>query len=144
MFAIFSGWYTTITLAVYGTLTNNITEQIIQPVVNPAVPTQPNTIADAQQICTNNTTEPEWHPQENIPSGPMEYNAQQQTGFQNYNQNEQYGQEFAEYYGDVPKDPRAYHHPPEGDWEAKGRPRMSDGDRDRERERTRDISYQVS
>lgn len=135
----FLGWYTTITLAVYGTLTNNITEQIIQPAVNPSLPAQPNTIADAQQICSNAPIETEWHPQhtqESIPPTPMEYNAQASTVYhQPYNQTEQYSQEFADYYNDVPKDPRGYHHTPETEWDAKGRSRLPDNERDRDRSR---------
>ncbi|XP_018577529.1 protein virilizer isoform X2 [Anoplophora glabripennis] len=145
---VLKGWYTTITLAVYGTLTNNITEQIIQPVVNPSLPAQPNTIADAQQIISGTTIEPEW-PQESIPAVPvpLEYNAQPSTTYhQPYNQTEPYSQEFTEYYPDVPKDPRGYHHTPETDWDVKGRPRIPDTerdrDRDRDRERSRDVTYQ--
>ncbi|KAJ8978120.1 hypothetical protein NQ317_014175 [Molorchus minor] len=138
---VLKGWYTTITLAVYGTLTNNITEQIIQPVVNPALPAQPNTIADAQQIISGTTIEPEWQ-QEPIPSVPLDYNAQPAPQYhQPYAQTDSYSQEFTEYYSDVPKDPRSYHHTPESDWDSKGRTRMPEGERDRDRERTRE-SYQ--
>ncbi|KAJ8972217.1 hypothetical protein NQ314_000278 [Rhamnusium bicolor] len=134
------GWYTTITLAVYGTLTNNITEQIIQPVVNPTLPAQPNTIADAQQIISGATIEPEWQ-QEAIPAVPLEYSAQPAAPYhQPYAQTESYPQEFTEYYNDVPKDPRSYHHTPETDWDVKARPRISEPERDRER--TRDLTYQ--
>lgn len=128
----------------YGTLTNNITEQIIQPVVNPSLPAQPNTIADAQQIISSTTIEPEWQ-QESIPTVPLEYNAQPTTAYhQPYNQTETYSQEFTEYYPDVPKDPRGYHHTPETEWD-KARPRISETerDRDRDRERNRDVAYQV-
>jgi len=64
--SFFKGLYTTITLAVYGTLTKNLSEQLIQPIVNPALPSQPNTIADSQQIVATNTIESEW-PQETVP-----------------------------------------------------------------------------
>lgn len=50
----------------YGTLTKNLSEQLIQPIVNPALPSQPNTIADSQQIVATNTIESEW-PQETVP-----------------------------------------------------------------------------
>lgn len=143
---VLRGWYTTITLAVYGTLTNNITEQIIQPVVNPALPTQPNTIADAQQIISGSTIENEWN-QENIQPVPIEYNQNAASYPQTYNQTENYPQEYNEYYSEIPKDPRSYHHPPEGEWDAKVRPRSNENERererDRERERTRDANYQV-
>lgn len=129
-------------MAVYGTLTNNITEQIIQPVTNQSLPSQPNTIADAQQICSNPTIEPEWHTQENVPTTPLEYSAQQPVANYNYNSNEQFPQEFGEYYTDIPKDPRSYHHSSETEWDNKGRPRISDTERDRDR--NRDIQYQVS
>jgi hypothetical protein len=142
---VLRGWYTTITLAVYGTLTNNITEQIIQPVVNPALPTQPNTIADAQQIISGSTIENEWN-QENIQPVPIEYNQNAASYPQTYNQTENYPQEYNEYYSEIPKDPRSYHHPPEGEWDAKVRPRSNENERererDRERERTRDANYQ--
>ncbi|KAG5885200.1 hypothetical protein JTB14_012224 [Gonioctena quinquepunctata] len=134
---VLKGLYTTITLAVYGTLTNNITEPIIQPVVNPSLPTQPNTIADAQQIGTVPPLESEWQA-EPIPTVPVEYTAQPAVPYQNYSQPEQYPSEF-EYYNDVPKDPRSYHHTPETEWETtKGRPRISDAERDR----SRDMTYQ--
>lgn len=137
----YTGWYTTITLAVYGTLTNNITEQIVQPVTNQSLPSQPNTIADAQQICANTTSESEWHSQENVTTKPLEYNAQQPATNYNYNANEQFPQEFGEYYTDIPKDPRSYHHNSENEWDNKGRPRISDTERDRDR--NRDMQYQV-
>nr|XP_023012377.1 protein virilizer [Leptinotarsa decemlineata] len=131
---VLKGWYTTITLAVYGTLTNNITEPIVQPVANPSLPTQPNTIADAQQICVVPPVETEWQP-EAIPTVPVEYSAQPAAPYQAYNPPEQYVQDF-EYYPDVPKDPRSYHHTPETEWETKPRPRVSDTERDRSREST--------
>lgn len=138
------GWYTTITLAVYGTLTNNITEQIVQPVANQSLPSQPNTIADAQQICSDTTIEEEWQPQETVPPTPLEYNAQQPAANYNYNSGEPFSQEFGEYYNDVPKDPRSYHHNSETEWDNKGRPRVSDTERERDRDRNRDVQYQVS
>lgn len=143
---VLKGYYSTITLAVYGVLTNNISEQIVQPVVNPALPAQPNTIADAQQIISGTTIESDWQ-QENIQSVPIEYNSQQATSYhQNYTQPETYNQEFNEFYNEVPKDPRNYHHTPETEWESKGRSRNSECDRDRDserdRERNRDLSYQ--
>lgn len=128
----------------YGTLTNNITEQIVQPVTNPSLPSQPNTIADAQQICSNPPIETEWHSQENVAPTLLEYNAQQPAANYNYSSNEQYSQEFGEYYNDLPKDPRSYHHTSESEWDSKGRPRVSDPDRDRDRDRNRDVQYQVS
>lgn len=128
---VLRGLYTTITLAVYGTLTNNIAEQIIQPVVNPTIPNQPNTIADAQQIISTASVDPEWS-QDNIPSQPLEFPNPSTANFQQYAQPEPYQHpEFPEYYNDVPKDPRSYHHTPETDWD-KGRNR--EGDRDRNRD----------
>ncbi|CAH0546418.1 unnamed protein product [Brassicogethes aeneus] len=136
---VLRGWYTTITLAVYGTLTNNITEQIIQPVQNPSLAQQANTIADAQQIISGTTTiEADWQT-DSVPSGSIEYGSNTPaTPYQSYPQQpEGYAQEFGEYYGgDVPKDPRSYHHTPDQDWDSKGRSR--DEDRDRERDRDRD------
>ncbi|CAH1155610.1 unnamed protein product [Phaedon cochleariae] len=137
---VLKGWYTTITLAVYGTLTNKITEQIIQPVVNPSLPAQPNTIADVQQICSSQPLETEW-PQENIQTLPIDYNTQQATPYQTYNQQEPFTQDY-EYYSDVPKDPRSYLHNPETEWDSKSRSRVSDADRDKDRERNRDVGYQ--
>lgn len=54
----------------YGTLTNNIAEQLVQPVVNPALPNQPNTIADSQQIIPSSSVDAEWS-QDNIPAQPL-------------------------------------------------------------------------
>lgn len=108
------------------------------------MPSQPHTIPDAQQICSNATIETEWHPQENVPAAPLEYTAQQATANYNYNSNEQYSQEFGEYYNDIPKDPRSYHHTTESEWDNKTRPpRVSDTDRDRDRDRNREVQYQV-
>lgn len=140
---IFLGWYTTITLAVYGTLTVNIAEQIVSPVVTPALPAQPNTIADVQQIVSQNSIEPEW-PQETVQPVPLEYSAQTAATYNpQYNQPEPYQQEYQEYYNEVPKDPRSYHHTPETDWDSKSRSRPAEAERDRERSRNV-ISYAVS
>lgn len=107
------------------------------------MPSQPNTIVDAQQICSNTTIETEWNSQENLPPTPLDYSAQQPTATYNYNANEQYSQEFGEYYNDIPKDPRSYHHTSETEWDSKGRPRVSDTERDRDRERNLEVQYQV-
>ncbi|XP_072392863.1 protein virilizer [Diabrotica undecimpunctata] len=128
---VLRGWYTTITLAVYGTLTNNIAEPIIQPPVNPSLNNQPNTIQDAQQICAGSPLDAEW-PQDNITPVPIDYTAQQADPYQQFVPPEQYVQEF-DYYTEVPKDPRSYHHTPETDWD-KGR-------RDDVREHSRDVPY---
>lgn len=74
----------------------------------------------------------------------MEYNAQQPAANYNYNSGEPFTQEFGEYYNDIPKDPRSYHHNSETEWDNKGRPRVSDTERERERDRNRDAQYQVS
>ncbi|XP_017779064.1 PREDICTED: protein virilizer isoform X2 [Nicrophorus vespilloides] len=134
---VLRGWYTTITLAVYGTLTANITEQIIPPVVTPSLPAQPNTISDVQQIISQNPIENDW--QEPIQQVPMEYNQQTATQYpQPYVSQENYQQEnYGEYYGEAPKDPRSYHHTPETDWDNKGRSRPSETENTRE-QRTRD------
>ncbi|XP_076274997.1 protein virilizer-like isoform X2 [Rhynchophorus ferrugineus] len=134
---VLKGLYTTITLAVYGTLTNNIAEQLVQPVVNPALPNPPNTIADAQQIISGSSVDAEWS-QDNISTQPLEYPNQAATNYQQYNQPESYQhQEFSEYYNDVPKDPRSYHHTPETEWD-KGRNRDSDRERNRDMYQDRD------
>lgn len=128
-------------MAVYGTLTNNLTEQIIQSTVPPAAPNSNNVIAEVPQICATPTIEQEW-PQENIPAVPVEYVAQQAAAYQPYNQNDQpYTQEFVEYYNDVPKDPRSYHQTPETEWDAKSRSRIVEAER--ERDLNIDVPYQV-
>ncbi|KAH1003229.1 hypothetical protein HUJ05_011162 [Dendroctonus ponderosae] len=106
---VLKGLYTTITLAVYGTLTNSLAEQLVPPIVNPTLPSQPNTIADAQQIGA--TPEAEW-----AQDAPGEY---QPPAFPGFHQAEPY--QYPEYFGDVPKDPRSYHQEPE--WEKGPRPR---------------------
>lgn len=137
LFNFFLGLYTTITLAVYGKLTANIQEQIIQPVVNPTLPAQANTIPDVQQI---SAIENEWQ-QEPIQSVPIEYPQQSATPYPPATYvvgQEQYNQEYNEYYNEVPKDPRSYqHHTPETDWENKSRGRSLESDT-----RPRDNSYQ--
>ncbi|XP_056632492.1 protein virilizer isoform X1 [Diorhabda sublineata] len=125
---VLRGWYTTITLAVYGTLTKNIAEQIIQPVVNPSLTNQTNVIQDNQQICSGSPLDTEW-PQDAV---PIDYTAQQTTPYQQFTQPEQYVQDF-DYYPDVPKDPRSYHHTPETEWDNKTR---REGDRDHSRDRS--------
>lgn len=152
---VLRGWYTTITLAVYGTLTVNIAEQIIPPVVTPSLPAQPNTIADVQQIISGgNSVENEWQ-QEAIQPVPMEYTQPTATANyqQAYTQPESYPSEYTDYYPEIPKDPRAYHHTPAEvvDWERKSRGRSieverdrdRDRERDRDRDRGRDVAYQV-
>ncbi|CAG9763201.1 unnamed protein product [Ceutorhynchus assimilis] len=112
---VLKGLYTTITLAVYGILTNNLAEQLVQPIVNPALPiTQANTIADAQQIIAVSTVDPEWS-QDNGSQQPIEYPAPS-INFQSYGP-EAFQQEFPEYFSEPPKDPRSYHHTPEHDWD---------------------------
>lgn len=132
-------------MAVYGTLTANIAEQIIQPAVTPSLPAQPNTIADVQQIISTNAIENDW-PQETIQ--PIEYAQQPATASysQNYSQPAPYSQEYNDFYPEVPKDPRSYHHTPETDWEHKSRGRSIEieRERDRDRDRARDIGYQVT
>lgn len=143
---VLRGWYTTITLAVYGTLTVNISEQIMTPVVTPALPAQPNTISDVQQVIGGASVENEWQP-EAIPSVPIEYSqpAAATSYPQTYPQPETYPSGYSDYYTEIPKDPRSYHHTPEVDWERKSRGRSIEVDRERERdrERGRDMTYQV-
>lgn len=135
---VLRGLYTTITLAVYGTLTKNITEPIVQPVVNPpVVPSQPN-LVETQQIIPPNRLETEW-PTENI-TVPIDYNQPSQPYQQPYAQQEPYQPEYTEYYEDPPKDPRNYHvENPE--WN-KTCPRSNENERDRER--SRDMGYEKS
>ncbi|XP_044750585.1 protein virilizer isoform X2 [Coccinella septempunctata] len=135
---VLRGWYTTITLAVYGTLTKNIAEQIVQPVVNPpVVPSQPN-LVETQQILPTNHLETEW-PTENI-TIPIDYNQPAQPYQQPYTQPEPYQPEYTEYYPDPPKDPRNYH-VENAEWN-KVCPRPNENER--ERERSRDTGYEKS
>lgn len=116
-------------------------------VVTPSLPAQPNTIADVQQIISTSAIENEW-PQDTIQPVPIEYT--QPTAAvaypPAYPQTDPYPQEYADYYSEVPKDPRSYHHTPETDWEHKSRGRSSEieKDRERDRDRARDTGYQVS
>lgn len=75
---IVSGWYTTITLAVYGTLTKNLAEQVLPPVVaQPAInqPPPPPLIPDVQQIPPTQPIDTNW--QQEINPVQLEYNPQQ-------------------------------------------------------------------
>lgn len=128
---VLRGWYTTITLAVYGTLTANLTEQIIQPVVTPSLPPQPNTISDVQQIIPSTPIENEWPSQEPLQTVSIDYTQQPATPYaQNYVGAEPYGQEYSDYYNETtPKDPRGYHHTPESEWDNKSRGRSLERDR---------------
>lgn len=93
---VFVGWYTTITLAVYGTLTKNITEQVIPVASNaPSITQQPTAlVADVQQIVSTNSIEPNWQQQDvPIQQGPLEYSQQNQVAYgNNYGQSEGYSQ----------------------------------------------------
>ncbi|KAF5273298.1 hypothetical protein FQR65_LT04720 [Abscondita terminalis] len=118
---VLRGWYTTITLAVYGILTVNVPEQIIQPVVSPAIPPQSNSLPELQQIIPVPSIENEW-PQDNIQPVPLEYNSQPAVSYpQTYGTAEQYPPEYTDYYNEIPKDPRSFHNTPETDWDAKSR-----------------------
>ncbi|KAL3285081.1 hypothetical protein HHI36_019205 [Cryptolaemus montrouzieri] len=125
---VLRGWYTTITLAVYGTLTKNITEQIIQPVVNPPVVPSQSNLVEPQQILPIET---EW-PNENLPI-PIEYDQATQPYPQTYTQPDPYQPEYQEYYNDPPKDPRNYH-VENTEWN-KVCPRPNEGERERDRGR---------
>lgn len=131
------GWYTTITLAVYGTITKSITEQVGSgpgSVAEAAPPPAPVTTPPA----TTNTTQP-WP---DLAQNPDVYPA---TNYpqDNYDQPGNYQPEY--YNQDAPKDPRAYHHPVDGSnniWDDKERPDIvRDRDRDivhpRDKERNR-------
>ncbi|KAK4877295.1 hypothetical protein RN001_009801 [Aquatica leii] len=114
---VLRGWYTTITLAVYGILTVNVPEQIIQPVVSPAIPPQSNPLPELQQIMPVAAIENEW-PQDNIQPVPIEYNQQPTVPYsQTYGTAEPYPPEYTDYYNEIPKDPRSYHNTPETDWD---------------------------
>ncbi|XP_031343307.1 protein virilizer isoform X1 [Photinus pyralis] len=118
---VLRGWYTTITLAVYGILTVNVPEQIIQPVVSPAIPPQPNSLPELQQIIPVTPIKNEW-PQDNIQAVPIEYTQQPAVAYPpSYGTTDQYSQEYSEYYSEIPKDPRSYHNTPETDWDNKNR-----------------------
>lgn len=141
---VLRGWYTTITLAVYGTLTVNIAEQILPPVVTPSLPAQPNTIGDVQQVITGSAIENDWQA-ETIQPVAMEYTQPTAAASypQPYSQPEPYSAEYSDYYTEIPKDPRSYHHTPEVDWERKSRGRSIEVERERDRDRGRDLAYQV-
>ncbi|XP_045461756.1 protein virilizer [Harmonia axyridis] len=133
---VLRGWYTTITLAVYGTLTKNITEQIVPPVVNPpVVPSQPN-LVENQQILPTSRLETEW-PTENI-TIPIDYNQPAQPYQQPYTQPEPYQPEYNEYYADPPKDPRNYH-VENAEW---NKVCQTSNENERDRERSRDTTYE--
>ncbi|KAK5642557.1 hypothetical protein RI129_008724 [Pyrocoelia pectoralis] len=119
---VLRGWYTTITLAVYGILTVNVPEQIIQPVVSPAIPPQSNALPELQQIIPVTPLKSEW-PQDNIQAVPIEYTQQPAVSYPpSYGTAEQqYSQEYSEYYSEIPKDPRSFHNTPETDWDNKNR-----------------------
>lgn len=83
-------------MAVYGTLTKNITEQIIPAAVNTPSITQPPSalVADVQQIVSANAIEPNWPPQDvPIQPGPLEYPQPTPVPYgNNYNAPEGYAQ----------------------------------------------------
>ncbi|GLV34007.1 virilizer [Carabus blaptoides fortunei] len=145
---VLRGWYTTITLAVYGTLTKNITEQVIPPAANtPSITQQPTAlVSDVQQIVSANPIDQNWQQDVNIPPVPMEYNQSNPVNYgTNYGQTEGYSQDYHYMeYGEPPKDPR-YHHTPESEWDQKSarqrdssRPRDVDADRHYSRSHSRD------
>ncbi|XP_050313210.1 protein virilizer isoform X2 [Anthonomus grandis grandis] len=139
---VLKGLYTTITLAVYGKITNNLAEHLIQPIVNPTLPNQLTTIPETQVNTPIVPVEPEWSQDDSSQQQPIpEYPNQVQTNFPAYGHQPepfpQHQEPYQEYYSDPPKDPRGYHHTPETEWESKSSNRAR-GESDRG-ERTRDI-----
>ncbi|CAH2269534.1 jg19082 [Pararge aegeria aegeria] len=145
---VLRGWYTTITLAVYGNLTQVLPETPIA--VNPP-PNIPRPVTrEVSALPPNVPQTSEWNPE---PSNPIPA----YTGNVTVSNPEAYGSNYPENYdnqmyrneyydNEAPKDPRTYHHLEDNEWE-KGRdisceregdrlrhsPRPLEIDRDRER-----------
>lgn len=82
-------------MAVYGTLTKNITEQVIPPAANtPSITQQPTAlVSDVQQIVSANPIDQNWQQDVNIPPVPMEYSQSNPVNYgNNYGQTEGYSQ----------------------------------------------------
>ncbi|XP_023947796.2 protein virilizer [Bicyclus anynana] len=146
---VLRGWYTTITLAVYGNLTQVLPDAPIA--ANPPPNIQRPITREVSALPPNIPQSSDWNPEPSNPipaytgnvtvSNPEAYGSNYP---ENYDNQPMYRNEY--YDNDPPKDPRTYHHVEENEWE-KGRdisceregdrlrhsPRPIEADRDRER-----------
>lgn len=126
---VLRGWYTTITLAVYGCVTKNIAETIpptpvsgAQSSVNPVMQIHPETEHQQQQAITpiQNT---EWQQQEmpsmmqidNYIDGQASTDVYSTPGYNESYESQAYTNNY--YDPNVPKDPRTFQHDENEDWQ---------------------------
>lgn len=144
-----SGWYTTITLAVYGNLTQVLPDTPVT--VNPPPSIQRPVTREVSALPANVPQSSDWNPEPSNPipaytgnvaaSNPEAYGSNYQENYDNPMYRNEY------YDNQPPKDPRTYHHMEDNEWEKDRRdisceregdrlrhsPRPLEIDRDRER-----------
>lgn len=129
-----AGCYTTITLAVYGNLTQVVSDS---PGTNQSQAARPSLPREVPPIQTNLPQSQDWNPEPpnpiptytgNVAANGTEVYDQGNYAPENY-EDPMYRDDY--YESDVPKDPRSYHHLEGNDWEKD--PREMSVDRDNER-----------
>ncbi|XP_072947761.1 protein virilizer [Epargyreus clarus] len=141
---VLRGWYTTITLAVYGTLTQILNDTPV-PTNPPPNVQRPQVAREVPQV---QAVQPpaEW-PQETsnpIPSytGNVAVSNPEAYGPNNYPENYDNQMYRGDYYdNDQPKDPRTYHHMDGNDWEKDRREISCERDGDRMRHSPRSLEH---
>lgn len=137
----FPGWYTTITLAVYGNLTQVIPETPILAAPPPIVQ-RPAVIREPPPIQQPVAPNPEWTPEPSNPipsyTGAVATSNPETYGPNNYPENfDTYRNDY--YDSEPPKDPRTYHHMEDNEWEK--REISCERDRDRLGHSPRSLSH---
>ncbi|CAK1585840.1 unnamed protein product [Parnassius mnemosyne] len=142
---VLRGWYTTITLAVYGNLTQVITETPVGTNPPPSVQRQPIT-REVATVAPSVPQPADWNQDVSnpIPSytgnvatgNPDTYGAT--TYPENYD-SQMYRNDY--YANEPPKDPRTYHHLDDADWEKDRRDLSCERDGDRMRPSPRSLEH---
>ncbi|XP_041986406.1 protein virilizer [Aricia agestis] len=119
---VLRGFYTTITLAVYGTLTQVVPDT--PAIVNQPPPTQRPVSREASSLPANVSQTTEWNQEASNPIPALPYAANVATSNPDAYGPNQYPENYDsqvyrnEYYpNEAPKDPRTYHHIEDAEWE---------------------------
>ncbi|CAH2981543.1 unnamed protein product [Chilo suppressalis] len=150
---VLRGWYTTITLAVYGNLTQVLSDTPVG--ANPPNIQRPTIAREVAPVPSSSVAPPEWNPEPTNPipayTGAVAASNPDTYGPNNYPENYDNQMYRGDYYAnEPPKDPRTYHHIDDNEWEKDRRglscerddrlrhsPRSLEHDRDRDRRDTR-------
>ncbi|CAG9561535.1 unnamed protein product [Danaus chrysippus] len=141
---VLRGWYTTITLAVYGNLTQVLPDNVAA--VNPQPNSQRPVSREVSALPANVPQTADWNPETSNPipaytsnvtaTNPEAYGAGNYPNTDNYD-NQMYRGEY--YDNEAPKDPRTYHHIDENEWEKERRDISCERDGDRMRRSPRSM-----